>query len=118
MHLLNSDRYSGAENVVISILKHTNNSVNNIYVSKKGDIEKRLQKEGVNYYLLDDVGFSSVKKAVKEIKPDIIHAHDFTASIIAAVVAPKKVKKQHPQKWVLFRLHQCQPPLCWASQSL
>ena len=42
IHILNTDKYSGAENVVINIIKELKNEVDSFYVSLKGPIEKIL----------------------------------------------------------------------------
>ena len=77
VHILNSREYSGAENVVIQIIKYScQHNIEAYYVSPKGKIEERLKQEGIVYY---------IKKVIKKVNPDIIHAHDYTASIVSAI---------------------------------
>ena len=84
LHLLYSDRFSGAENVAISIIENLKNDDDFLYVSKKGEIEKVLKERNIKYLLLDRITPFSVKKAIKEYNPDIVHAHDYIASFLAA----------------------------------
>ena len=84
LHLLVSDKFSGAENVAISIIDDLKNDYDFLYVSKKGEIEKILNEKNIPHKLLEKVSLSSVKKIIKEYNPDVIHAHDYIASTLAA----------------------------------
>lgn len=88
LHVLNTNSYSGAENVAITIINHMQN-VNCVYLSLNGPISDILQKNNIQYYPVDKLSLKSLKKAIKEIHPDIIHAHDYTASILSALCFPK-----------------------------
>lgn len=85
MHLLNSNRYSGAENVVLQIIRNSPESIEAYYVSPRGEIEETLRREGINYLLIDKLSVHTIKESIKKIKPDIIHAHDYTASILSSM---------------------------------
>lgn len=89
VHVLNTGSYSGAENVVIQIIKKMNefypNQYRMIYMARKGPIEERLKKENIEYYLVDKLSFRTVKQMRRIYSPDIVHAHDFTASILVAL---------------------------------
>lgn len=98
MHLLASNSYSGAENVVISLIQQLSDEFDCYYVSPDGTIAKNLKEKGIAFVPLQKLSFSNVKKAIQQIEPDVIHAHDFTASIIAAAVG-----KEYS---VLSHLHQ------------
>lgn len=91
MHLLQSNHFSGAENVACQIIKSfgDNHEYEMIYCCPRGDIEKTLKQMNVNYYLLDSFSKKDVKKAIDIIKPAVIHAHDRTASLMAAVASKK-----------------------------
>ncbi|CAI3304237.1 glycosyltransferase [Enterococcus cecorum] len=84
MHLLQSDRFSGAENVVCQIIDLYKDEYSMVYVCPKGPIEETLKKRNIEYYLLDSFSQKEIDSAVNNIKPDIIHAHDFNASVRAA----------------------------------
>ena len=88
LHVLNTNSYSGAENVAITIINHMPN-VDCVYLSLNGSISDILQKNNIQYYPVDKLSIKSLKKAIKEIHPDIIHAHDYTASILCALCFPK-----------------------------
>lgn len=86
MHVLNSSSFSGAESIVISVIKNSLNEKNvYIYVSQQGDIEQRLREENVEYEMLPKLSVKNLRKAIKKIKPDLIHAHDFRASIVSSI---------------------------------
>jgi len=85
LHLLSSDRFSGAENVVIQIINMFNNdNIDMAYTSKDGPIREALEKEKINFYPLDKFNIKDVSNVINEFEPDIIHAHDVSASIIAS----------------------------------
>lgn len=87
LHVLNTGTYSGAENVAISIISgiQKNNSENRvIYVALNGDIENKLKEQNIEYFLVDKICKKSISEVIKKFNPNIIHAHDFTASIICS----------------------------------
>lgn len=83
IHLLKSNSFSGAENIVIGLMKKIKNK-DCIYISKKGEIEQKLKKEQLKYIMVDNL-FCDLRKKLKKEKPDIIHAHDLGA-IFSAVI--------------------------------
>lgn len=85
LHILNTGSYSGAENVVITIINNTKSEIDSVYLSKDGSIRKILAENDIQFYPVEKLSFSELRRAVKAIKPDIIHAHDFTAGMMAAV---------------------------------
>lgn len=91
LHLLASDRYSGAENVAIGIIQEMNKdkAFHNIYVSKKGPIKKILEEKKVDYWLMDKISIKELCKLNQKYHPKIIHAHDYTMSILATLCFPK-----------------------------
>lgn len=96
VHLLASDRFSGAENVAITIInKMIERNINSIYVSKDGPIRERLKKEDILFEPIHKLSIKEVKRICNKYKPDIIHAHDFTASVIVALTKVKCKKISH-----------------------
>lgn len=108
LHLLKSTSYSGAENVVISIMKNcTKHEM--VYASPDGPIRERVQKEGLQFCPIEQINAKVIRKVIEEIRPDVIHAHDFSMSVYAARVAkgipvishlhnnPLWIKKLHPK---------------------
>lgn len=87
MHVLCMDSYSGAENVVITLIDSLNDDINSVYVSPDGSIRQVVEEHGIKHYAVKKVTPLNIKKAIKNIQPDIIQAHDFTAGIVCAMVA-------------------------------
>ena len=86
IHLLSSNTFSGAENVVCQIIRmFKGEKYKMIYCSPEGTIRKKLENEKIQYLGLNKMNYKSVKKIISEFKPDIIHAHDIKASIIASM---------------------------------
>lgn len=85
LELLCTDKFSGAENVAISIIENLSNDYDFVYVSKDGQIKTILEEKGIKHNLPENINLKTVKKIIAEEKPDIIHAHDYTASTYAAL---------------------------------
>lgn len=94
LHILNTSSYSGAENVAITIIKELEKDKNYeaYYVSPRGNIEKKLKEEGIKYIPINKLCVKELKSVIKEYKPDVIHAHDFRASIISSIATSRKIK--------------------------
>ncbi len=88
VHLLRSGGYSGAENVAISIIKGTQAYCSSIYVSPDGPVHTILQNNGIRHGRIPNTTLFTVRKALKRCRPDVIHAHDFTMSVLASAVCP------------------------------
>ncbi len=86
MHVLNTDSYSGAENVAISIIEGTSSKCDSIYVSLDGSIRDILKEKGITFYPITKMTVYEIANAIKILHPDVIHAHDFTAGIICSMV--------------------------------
>lgn len=85
LHLLSSNKYSGAENVVCTIIENQyNDKYDMYYTSPDGPISEVLKKREINFISLKKLNISNLKKIIKEYQFDVIHAHDFKASFIAA----------------------------------
>ncbi len=90
LHLLSTNRFSGAENVVCQIIHmFREEDFDMAYCSPDGEIRKSLSDRGVKYMPLEKLSVKNVRKIVKSFKPDIIHAHDIRASIIASCFSRK-----------------------------
>lgn len=84
MHLLFSDRYGGAEKVAIDLIKVNDKQVDSLYVSLNGEIKKNLIDENIDFVLEEKINFFTIKNIIRNYDIDIIHAHDFRASILAS----------------------------------
>jgi glycogen synthase len=81
LHILSSDEFSGAENVAMCIIDNLSEFTDFAYASPKGSIEKTLSSRNINYIPMNRLSISQLRKVIKDWKPDIIHAHDFNATI-------------------------------------
>ncbi len=86
LHVIKSKIYSGAENVVCQIIKGLSDREEFIYMAPHGPIEDKLKSIGLydNYYGIDKLDVASIKAAVEKFHPAVVHAHDFTASVLCA----------------------------------
>lgn len=86
LHVLKSSSYSGAENVAITIIKNLNENYEAAYLATRGDIEDVLRKEGICYFLLDKFTRKNISNIIDVYQPDIVHAHDFTATVLCSMI--------------------------------
>lgn len=87
LHILNTSSYSGAENVAITIIRSMKERYPDyrlVYVSPDGPIRDRLYDEGVEFEPIERISRSEIRRVVRKYRPEVIHAHDFTASIVSA----------------------------------
>lgn len=86
LHVIKSNIYSGAENVVCQIINGLKNQEECIYMSPRGPIEDKLKALGLydSYRGIDKLDIKSIKDAVSALHPTVVHAHDFTASVLCA----------------------------------
>lgn len=89
LHLLSSNNLSRAENVVGDIIMMLNDEHEMIYCSPDGSIKNSLEDREINFFPINSLSVSNIGKAVNNIKPDVIHAHDVTATIYAAFFSKK-----------------------------
>lgn len=86
LHLLSSNRFSGAENVVCQICEMFDSSdIKMVYCCPRGQIEEVLIDCGISYSPLEKMTPLGIRKVVKCEKPDVIHAHDHTAGVMATL---------------------------------
>lgn len=84
--LLKSRIYAGAEKVVIEIMLRLQKEYDFYYVSPYGEIAERLRFYQLQYLPLQDFGLREIQRVISLVQPDIIHAHDFSASVAASLV--------------------------------
>lgn len=92
LHILPSDRFSGAENVVCQIIqmfRGRENDYEMIYCCPDGPIRTALLERNIQFLSLEKMNISELQKAIKKAKPDVIHVHDMKASFLAAIVCGK-----------------------------
>lgn len=93
VHILNTGAYSGAENVAIQIINNLNkrSDIENIYMSKDGTIRGVLEENGIEFYSVEKVTRKAIRKMISDLKPDILHCHDYTTSILATLSTGKPI---------------------------
>lgn len=84
LHLLASNKFSGAENVACTIIEN-DQQYDMFYCSKDGEIRKILESRNIKYIPINRLTPFAVRKILKEYKIDIVHAHDFQASFVSAL---------------------------------
>lgn len=89
IHILNSNSFSGAENIAISIIENSKFKENSIYASPNGQIKEVLNQRHINFIPLKRVNIMEIRRIIKLVNPDVIHAHDFTTSVISAFATNK-----------------------------
>lgn len=89
LHMLKSSTFSGAENVACQIISQFSDGNEIAYCSPDGDIADALKSRGVTFLPMSKPCFSEARRVINEFKPDIIHAHDMGASLLAAMVCKK-----------------------------
>lgn len=89
LHLLSSSHFSGAENVVCQIISmfKDQESIEMAYCSVDGQIKESLNERDIKFLPLKSFSYREIRKVIKIYNPDIIHAHDVSASIMAGVVS-------------------------------
>lgn len=90
LHVLNTGGYSGAENVVIQIITSLTErcpGVRFVYVSPDGYIRQVLAEKQIGFEPVKKTNVRELRRVIRKYHPAFIHAHDFTASIVAAVAA-------------------------------
>ena len=90
LHLLSSNVYSGAENVACTIINNSDkDKYEMVYCSPNGKILEQLKEKNIDYIPLVKLSYSEVKRTIKDYKPNIIHAHDNKATVIATLFRKK-----------------------------
>lgn len=86
LHILASDRFSGAENVVCQMIgmMRADPSYEFVYCSKDGPIREALAERNIAFVPLSDVTAREIRRVTREVSPDVIHAHDMRAGFAAA----------------------------------
>ena len=89
LHLLASNIYSGAENVVCQIIDMFKGEIEMVYCSPDGEIRNSLKEKNITFMPIVKLNKREVKKVIDEFKPDLIQAHDIRASIVASFFGNK-----------------------------
>lgn len=87
LHILSSNELAGAENVAINIINNLSNTYECAYASPEGGIREILKSHNIHYIPLENFYTSQLRKVIDKYKPDIIHAHDFKATVKCLVAS-------------------------------
>lgn len=92
LHIANTDRFSGAENVIcqiINMFKMIHPEIDMAYVSPDGPIKDSLKERQVRFIPLKSMCTAELKRVFNTENPDVVHAHDMKASYITALSCGK-----------------------------
>ena len=91
LHVLYSNRFSGAENVVCQIIEMFRESpdVRMVYCSPDGQIREALEERGVEFAPISELSRAELLRVIAEVRPDVVHAHDMRASFVSALACKK-----------------------------
>lgn len=87
LHLLSTNKFSGAENVVSQFIIESskqNPEIKMAYCSTEGIINDKLKEFQIDHVKLRKNNIFELKRVIESYKPNIIHAHDVKASILAS----------------------------------
>ena len=87
IHIVNSKIFSGLESVACDIItSNLKEKYRFIYVTQKGPIIETLTEKNIDYEIIKKLNIKEMKRVIKKYHPIIIHAHDFTASVVCSAV--------------------------------
>lgn len=103
LHVLKSSVYAGAEHVAVSICKSLQEQFAFAYASVDGEIAPYVKGSGISFYPMSAFSIREVTKVLELYQPDIIHAHDFSAFVVCALVKKKSrliAHLHHNPPWI------------------
>lgn len=105
LHVCKSKIYAGAEAVAVQIIKSLSDNYEIAYCCPDGPIKEKLNREGISYYVVNNLNYIELRKVLACFNPDIIHAHDFTASLLCSLFSNQyKVISHihHNSNWIKY----------------
>lgn len=86
LHVLNTNRFSGAENVVCQIIDmfKGDSNIDMAYASPDGKICDALLERDITFFPMSKLCHSELNRIVNEYKPDVIHGHDIRGAYQAS----------------------------------
>lgn len=113
IHLVNSNIYSGLEKVVIDIIEALKDKFEFYYACKDGPILEILREKNIKRIKINKICKKELIRIEKEYKPNLIHAHDYTATLFCGLFIKKTMIISHLHNnspWIKKFLH----PYSWA----
>ena len=90
LHVLNSRVYSGAEKVASQIIKEFEDEMEIAYCSPESDmVAQMLAEQQIRHIPVTNLLPRNLIKVIRAEKPDLIHAHDMRATLVAALCCGK-----------------------------
>lgn len=90
LHILNTGAFSGAENVACQIISLCQSeAVEFVYCSLDGQVRDSLNERGIFFVPVSRMSVSELRRVIKEVNPDVIHAHDMRAGFFSALSCGK-----------------------------
>lgn len=87
LHFLNTNSFSGAENVACQIIQmmRPEDDCQMVYCSLDGPVRTALGDRAIAFEPLEAMTVGEVRRVIRKLKPDVVHAHDMRASLICAL---------------------------------
>lgn len=91
-HILSGDIWGGAESQVYNVLsklKEYKNIDIRVILFNQGELYGRLNEKNIKAYLIDESKYSDyvitrkLKKLISELRPDILHVHDYKSHVLS-----------------------------------
>ncbi len=96
IHVANSKIFSGLESVACDIItSDLSKKYRFIYVTQNGPIIDILKEKNIEYEIISKLNCKEIRRVLNKYNPSIIHAHDFTASVICALEKKKRYLIEH-----------------------
>ena len=89
LHILSDVFFSGAENMVCQIVEMFRGEIDMVYASPDGPIREALKARNVTFFPIASVTPGEIRRAIRQVGPDLVHAHDMKASVAAAAACGK-----------------------------
>ena len=89
LHILSDVFFSGAENMVCQIVEMFRGEIDMVYASPDGPIREALKTRNVTFFPIASVTPGEIRRAIRQVGPDLVHAHDMKASVAAAAACGK-----------------------------
>lgn len=88
LHVLTSQVYGGAENVVCQIIQmfRDDPDVEMFYTSPDGTVRPSLEERNISFYPMKRKTPMELARVIREVRPTFIHAHDMRAGFLTALV--------------------------------
>lgn len=85
LHVLNTGKLSGAENVAADICMMFKEDYEMAYCSPDGSIRKALADRETTFIPIKELSVKELKRVISAYQPDLIDAHDVRATVVAAL---------------------------------